>query len=246
MRAFSRRATGAGGAPAARGRAHAGRAPPGSPGRTPRASPTCCRRYARPSPPASAPPIYRSRPCCPSVRAALEGAEALDVACFDDVQAIAGLAEWERRCSRCGRARWSAARTLLFAARENPAQVDFGLAGPEVAPGVVGGVRGARAERRGAARGAGPARAACAASNCRPRPRVTCSEGFRATCARCARCWTRSTMRRSPRSAASPCRSSATSIAGPLRTCTTGAPRVPAARVAAQLRPRVCPAPAPA
>ncbi len=57
----------------------------------------------------------------------LDGAEALDVACYDDIQAIAGLAEWERRLF----ALWLNAQerhtTLLFAARENPAHVDFGL-----------------------------------------------------------------------------------------------------------------------
>jgi DnaA family protein len=57
----------------------------------------------------------------------LDGAEALDVACYDDIQAIAGLAEWERRLF----ALWLNAQerhtTLLFAARENPAHVEFGL-----------------------------------------------------------------------------------------------------------------------
>jgi DnaA-homolog protein len=57
----------------------------------------------------------------------LDGAEALDVACYDDIQAIAGLAEWERRLF----ALWLHAQerhgTLLFAARENPAHVEFGL-----------------------------------------------------------------------------------------------------------------------
>jgi len=59
--------------------------------------------------------------------AALEGADQLDVACFDDVQAIAGLDDWER----CLFSLWQRAiernATLLFAARENPAQVAFGL-----------------------------------------------------------------------------------------------------------------------
>ena len=57
----------------------------------------------------------------------LDGTEALDVACYDDIQVIAGLAEWERRLF----ALWLNAQerhtTLLFAARENPAHVEFGL-----------------------------------------------------------------------------------------------------------------------
>jgi DnaA family protein len=60
--------------------------------------------------------------------AALEGAEQLDIACYDDVQSIAGLEDWER----CLFSLWQRAiernSTLLFAARENPAQVQFGLA----------------------------------------------------------------------------------------------------------------------
>jgi DnaA family protein len=60
--------------------------------------------------------------------AALEGAEQLDVACCDDIQAIAGLDDWER----CLFSLWQRAQernsTLLFAARESPAQVAFGLA----------------------------------------------------------------------------------------------------------------------
>jgi DnaA-homolog protein len=58
---------------------------------------------------------------------ALDGAEALDVACYDDIQVIAGLGEWEQRLF----ALWLNAQerhgTLLFAARENPAHVEFGL-----------------------------------------------------------------------------------------------------------------------
>jgi DnaA-homolog protein len=58
----------------------------------------------------------------------LDGAEALDVACYDDVQAIAGLDAWEQ----CLFSVWQRAQerngTLLFAARENPAHVDFTLA----------------------------------------------------------------------------------------------------------------------
>ncbi len=91
--------------------------------------------------------------------AALEGADQLDVACFDDVQAVAGLDDWER----CLFSLWQRAHernaTLLFAARENPAQVAFGLAGPQIATDVIRGVRGARIERRRADRGAEPARA---------------------------------------------------------------------------------------
>ena len=60
--------------------------------------------------------------------AALEGAEQLDVACYDDVQAVAGLDDWER----CLFSLWQRAQergtTLLFAARENPAHVAYGLA----------------------------------------------------------------------------------------------------------------------
>ena len=90
--------------------------------------------------------------------AALEGTQQLDVACYDDVQAIAGLDDWER----CLFSHWQHAlernATLLFAARENPVHVAFGLAGPEIAPGVIRGVRGARTERRRTGRGAQPAR----------------------------------------------------------------------------------------
>ena len=50
-------------------------APPGWPGRIPRASRTCCRRCARRWRRAGAPPIYRSRPCCRSVRRRWMGAE---------------------------------------------------------------------------------------------------------------------------------------------------------------------------
>ena len=59
--------------------------------------------------------------------AALEGAENLDVACYDDIQVIAGNDEWER----CLFSLWHRAlernTTLLFTARENPAQIAFGL-----------------------------------------------------------------------------------------------------------------------
>jgi DnaA family protein len=57
----------------------------------------------------------------------LEGAEALDVACYDDVQAVAGIAEWERRLFALWQAALERQTTLLFAARENPVHVDFGL-----------------------------------------------------------------------------------------------------------------------
>jgi DnaA family protein len=59
---------------------------------------------------------------------ALEGAEQLDVACYDDVQSVAGLDDWEK----CLFSLWQRAQergaTLVFAARENPAHVPFGLA----------------------------------------------------------------------------------------------------------------------
>jgi DnaA family protein len=58
---------------------------------------------------------------------ALEGAESLDVACFDDVQAVAGLADWEQRLFSLWQSALERHATLLFAARENPAHVDFGL-----------------------------------------------------------------------------------------------------------------------
>lgn len=58
----------------------------------------------------------------------LEGAESLDVACYDDVQVIAGLDAWERRLFALWQAALERQSTLLFAARENPAHVDFGLA----------------------------------------------------------------------------------------------------------------------
>ena len=58
----------------------------------------------------------------------LEGAEALDVACYDDVQVVAGLPEWEARLFSLWQRALERNSTLLFAARENPAQVEFGLA----------------------------------------------------------------------------------------------------------------------
>jgi DnaA family protein len=58
---------------------------------------------------------------------ALDGAEVLDIACYDDVQAIAGLADWEQRLFSLWQRALERNATLLFAARENPAHVDFGL-----------------------------------------------------------------------------------------------------------------------
>jgi DnaA family protein len=60
--------------------------------------------------------------------AALDGAETLDVACYDDVQVIAGLAEWEQRLFSLWQRALERGSTLLFAARENPVHVDFSLA----------------------------------------------------------------------------------------------------------------------
>jgi DnaA-homolog protein len=60
--------------------------------------------------------------------ASLEGAETLDVACFDDVQSVAGLPDWEQRLFSLWQRSLERGTTLLFAARENPAHVDFGLA----------------------------------------------------------------------------------------------------------------------
>ena len=60
--------------------------------------------------------------------AAIEGADQLDVACYDDVQAIAGLDDWERMLFLHWQRALEHGGTLVFAARENPAQVDFALA----------------------------------------------------------------------------------------------------------------------
>lgn len=60
--------------------------------------------------------------------AAIDGAEQLDVACYDDVQSVAGLAEWEEKLFSLWQLAVERGTTLLFAARENPVQVDFGLA----------------------------------------------------------------------------------------------------------------------
>jgi DnaA family protein len=57
----------------------------------------------------------------------LDGAESLDVACFDDVQAVAGLDDWERRLFALWQDALDRQGTLLFAAREGPAHVDFAL-----------------------------------------------------------------------------------------------------------------------
>jgi DnaA-homolog protein len=57
----------------------------------------------------------------------IDGAEDLDVACFDDVQCIAGLDDWERKLFGVWQRSLERGSTLLFAARENPVQVAFGL-----------------------------------------------------------------------------------------------------------------------
>jgi DnaA family protein len=58
----------------------------------------------------------------------LDGAEALDLACYDDVQVIAGLDAWEQRLFSLWQRSQERGSTLLFAARENPAHADFVLA----------------------------------------------------------------------------------------------------------------------
>ncbi len=58
---------------------------------------------------------------------ALDGAESLDLACLDDVQTVAGLPDWEERLFSLWQRAQERSTTLLFAARENPAHVDFGL-----------------------------------------------------------------------------------------------------------------------
>jgi DnaA family protein len=60
--------------------------------------------------------------------AALEGAENLEIACYDDVQVIAGLDDWERRLFSLWQSALERNATLLFTARENPSQIAFGLA----------------------------------------------------------------------------------------------------------------------
>lgn len=59
---------------------------------------------------------------------ALDGAESLDVACYDDVQSIAGFGDWERRLFSLWQRAQERGTTLLFAARESPAQVGYALA----------------------------------------------------------------------------------------------------------------------
>ena len=59
---------------------------------------------------------------------ALDGADELDLACYDDVQCVAGLEDWERRLFSLWQRALERNTTLLFAARETPARVDFDLA----------------------------------------------------------------------------------------------------------------------
>lgn len=58
----------------------------------------------------------------------IDGAESLDVACLDDVQVVAGLDDWEARLFSLWQRALETGSTLLFAAREAPAQVPFVLA----------------------------------------------------------------------------------------------------------------------
>ena len=58
----------------------------------------------------------------------LDGAETLDVACYDDVQVVAGLEGWEQRLFSLWQQAMERGASLLFAARENPAHVEFALA----------------------------------------------------------------------------------------------------------------------
>jgi DnaA-homolog protein len=58
----------------------------------------------------------------------LDGAENLDLACCDDVQVIAGLDAWEQKLFSMWQHALERGTALLFAARENPAHVDFTLA----------------------------------------------------------------------------------------------------------------------
>lgn len=57
----------------------------------------------------------------------LDGVETLDLACFDDIQVIAGLDAWEQRLFSLWQRSLERQSTMLFAARENPAHVDFQL-----------------------------------------------------------------------------------------------------------------------
>jgi DnaA family protein len=58
---------------------------------------------------------------------ALDGADDLELACYDDVQVIAGLPDWEQRLFSLWQRALERGTTLLFAARENPAYVAYGL-----------------------------------------------------------------------------------------------------------------------
>ncbi len=76
----------------------------------------------------------------------LDGVESLDVACYDDVQVVAGLEDWEQRLFSLWQRALERGSLLLFAARENPAARRFRAAGSQVPPGILGGVRGARTQ----------------------------------------------------------------------------------------------------
>jgi DnaA family protein len=58
---------------------------------------------------------------------ALEGADMLDIACYDDVQVIAGLDDWENRLFTLWQRSVENGSTMLFAARESPLQVQYTL-----------------------------------------------------------------------------------------------------------------------
>jgi DnaA family protein len=58
---------------------------------------------------------------------ALDGAEDLDVACYDDVQVIAGLDDWERRLFALWQGAQDNSGTMVFAARESPSHVAYSL-----------------------------------------------------------------------------------------------------------------------
>jgi DnaA-homolog protein len=57
----------------------------------------------------------------------LDGVETLDIACYDDVQVVAGLEDWEQRLFSLWQRALERGSLLLFAARESPAHVDFEL-----------------------------------------------------------------------------------------------------------------------
>lgn len=59
---------------------------------------------------------------------AIAGVEQLDVACLDDVQVVAGLPDWEERLFSLWQRSLESGASLLFAARETPAQVPYALA----------------------------------------------------------------------------------------------------------------------